>query len=115
MPKDERERVEWRIIDVVLRDSVGIEVSMLELAVPRFSFRVGTAHYPTEDGGKVKIGPRLTIFNARDAIDLLIEVEEKYTEIREQRIEELEQRKSKVLKSQGNPEITVRKSHAEKL
>lgn len=94
----EYERPRWRIIDTVVRgENAAVEVSILELEVPRFSFRVGTAHFPQFEGDPIKVSPRLTIFNVQDAAELLTELASKYLKIREDKIEELEDRKDRAL------------------
>lgn len=105
-----RDKPAWRTLEVVVRDNVAVEVSILDLQVPRFSFRVGTAFYPQNEGDPISVGPRLTIFNARDGVELLSELEEKYTEIREKKIEELEARKRKATKRANGPvEVVVKR------
>lgn len=101
-----RDKPTWRTLEVVVRDNVAVEVSVLDLQIPRFSFRVGTAFYPQNEGDPITVGPRLTIFNARDGVDLLSALEEKYTEIREKKIEELEARKRR---AGGAVEVVVKR------
>ena len=100
---------QWRVLEVVVRENAAVEVCVLDLQVPRFSFRVGTAHFPKYDGDPVTVSQWLTSFNARDAVDLLSEVETKYTEIREKKIEEMEERKRRAIRNTNNPEVMVRR------
>jgi hypothetical protein len=108
----EYERPRWRIYDTVVKgENAAIEVSILELEVPRFSFRVGTAHFPQYEGDPIKVSPRLTIFNVADAAELLTELAVKYSKLREDKIEELEDRKDRALsRLRGEPEVIVRKT-----
>lgn len=106
------ERPRWRIHDTVVKgENAAVEVSILPLEVPRFSFRVGTAHFPQYEGDSIKVSPRLTIFNVQDAAELLTELAAKYTKIREEKIEELEDRKDRALnRLRSEPEVIVRKT-----
>jgi hypothetical protein len=113
-PPRSRERLNWEVIELAIRENVGVEVSMLALEIPRFSFKVGTLRYPEDGDGTPRIGPWLSIFNCRDGIELLSEMEEKYTEARERAIEEVEARKTKIkensAKRTSGPIITVKRS-----
>lgn len=110
-----RKRQEWRVIETQVKENAGVEVSMLPLPVPRFSFRVGTAHYPQEEGGEIKVSSRLTNFNVQDAIDLLEEVSAKYIQIREDAIDEIEERKRVARQNAQReaPEVIVRRSQSD--
>lgn len=109
-PYNRKQRQEWEIVEVAVRENAGVEISMLPLQVPRFSFRVGTAHYPEHEGDSIKISSRLTIFNISDAVDLLADMEVKYTKIREDKIEEMEDRKKRARsRVTGTPEVSVRR------
>lgn len=108
-----RDKPQWEVIEVVTKDNAAVEVSMLDLQIPRFTFRVGTAHYPEledDDDAPIRVGPRLTTFNAKDAADILAEVADKYEQIREERIEEVEERKRRARnRSKVEPDITMRR------
>ena len=87
-------KVQWRVIDTHVRGNAAIQVSELPLKVPRFSFRVGTPQYD-EATGQVRISPNLTVFNVIEAAALLQELGEKYTALREEKIEHFEALKEK--------------------
>jgi hypothetical protein len=107
----DRNRPMWRTLEIVVKENAAVEVSILDLKVPRFSFRVGTAHFPENDTDSITVDTRLTIFNVRDAVELLSETEEKYTAIREAKIEKLEERKRKAIKRAGAaPEVIIRRN-----
>jgi hypothetical protein len=82
----------WEVVELIVRDQAAVEVSMLPLPIPRFTFRVGTAHFDP-DTKMTRVGPRLTTFNAEDGAELLTEVYKKYNLIREEKIQELERLK----------------------
>ncbi len=108
----DRNRPAWRVLEVVVKEDAAVEVSILELAVPRFSFRVGTAHFPKVDGDPITVSPYLTIFNARDGVELLRDLEVKYTTIRENKIEEVEARKQRAIRRTNAPaEVIVRRTN----
>jgi hypothetical protein len=73
---------------------------------------VGTAHFPEVEGEPIKISSRLTNFNARDAAELLDELEEKYSQMREDRIEEAEEKKRRAVAAQTGPDVTVRRTRS---
>jgi hypothetical protein len=102
------ERPRWRILDTVVRgENAAVEVSILELEVPRYSFRVGTAHFPKYDGDPITVSPRLTIFNVQDAADLLADLASKYLKLREDKIDEVEARKERALTRMKNTSSEV--------
>ena len=106
------DRPKWRILTTEFKgENAAVEVSILELEIPRYSFRVGTAHFPRVEGDAITVTPRLTVFNVQDALQLLTEVSAKYLELREQKIDELEARKTKALKrARGEtPEVIVKR------
>lgn len=80
--KSKKKRPEWKIIDRVVRGDAGVIVSELPLPVPRYSFKVGTAKIDP-DTEEMYVTPYLSVFNSGDAQDLLSEVTDKYTRIRE--------------------------------
>lgn len=89
---DKPEGPEWRIIATRVKGQAAVQVSELPLPVPRYSFRVGTANF-TED--EVHVKQHLTVFNYREAADLLLEVGQKYEERRKEDIEEREELRNK--------------------
>lgn len=103
--RNDKPRPRWQIIDTVVKGDAAIEISELPLNVPRYSFRVGTAYFPEHEDDPVKVGPRLTIFNVQDAVELLSEVATKYWDLREARINELEDRKQRM----RDPDVQVRR------
>jgi len=103
--RNDKPRPKWQIIDTVVKGDAAIEISELPLNVPRYSFRIGTAYFPENEEDAVKVGPRLTIFNVQDAVELLSEAATKYLDIREDRINELEDRKQRM----RDPSVQVRR------
>lgn len=82
----------WRVIEVRVRDQVAVEISELPLPIPRYTFRLGTAHFDPETK-TTKVGTRLTTFNAEDGAELLMEVYKEYNQLREEKINQLERLK----------------------
>jgi len=106
------DRPKWRVLTTEFKgENAAVEISILDLEIPRYSFRVGTAHFPRNEGDPITVTPRLTVFNVQDAILLLGEVSDKYLALREQKIDELESRKTKALKrARGEtPEVMVKR------
>lgn len=91
--------VKWRVVEKALRGNAGVVVSELPLPVPRFSFQVGTIRM-NEEGDDFTVGPRLSVFNAIEAAELLKELGEKYLDIREAKIDEVEKKKESWASSQ---------------
>lgn len=89
---DKPEGPEWRIVATRVKGQAAVQVSELPLPVPRYSFRVGTANF-TED--EVHVKQHLTVFNYREAAELLLEVGQKYEERRKEDIEEREELRNK--------------------
>lgn len=87
-----KEGPQWRPIDTRVRGQAAVQVSELPLPVPRYSFRVGTAHLSEDE---VQIKSHLTVFNYEDAAQLLLEVGRKYKALREEDIEEREELRHK--------------------
>lgn len=79
----------WKILETKVRGSAAVQISVLPLRVPRYSFRVGSAQFD-DQSGDVRLGPFVTIFNYEDAAELLKELGKKYSDMRESRIEEVE-------------------------
>jgi len=89
---DKPEGPEWRIIATRVKGQAAVQVSELPLPVPRYSFRVGTANFTEEE---VHVKQHLTVFNYRDAAELLLEVGQRYEERRKEDIEEREELRNK--------------------
>lgn len=91
----------WQVVEKALRGNAGVVVSKLDLPVPRFSFQVGTIRM-NDEGDDFTVGPRLTVFNAVEAAELLRELGEKYTDIREAKIDDIEKKKEAWASSQAD-------------
>ena len=90
----------WKILETKVRGTAAVQISVLPLRVPRYSFRVGSAQFD-EGSSEVRLGPFVTIFNFEDAADLLKELGRKYSDIRETRIEEVEAIKEQWQRAHG--------------
>ena len=84
--------VSWKILETKVKGTAAVQVSVLPLRVPRYSFRVGAAVLD-EQSNTMHLSPFVTIFNFEDAADLLRELGKKYSNIREARIDEVEEKK----------------------
>jgi len=84
--------IKWRVIETREVEGAAVQVCELPLRIPRYSFKVGTASL---EGGSMRVGNRLTVFNAEAAALLLAELGEKYRLKRESVISEIEDAKKK--------------------
>jgi hypothetical protein len=84
----------WKILETKVKGTAAVQVSVLPLRVPRYSFRVGTAQFD-EAAGSVRLGAFVTTFNYEDAVELLKDLGKKYTALREAKIDEVEDLKER--------------------
>lgn len=90
----------WKILETKVKGTAAVQVSVLPLRVPRYSFKVGSAQFD-EKSGEVRLSPFVTIFNYEDAADLLIALGKKYHDMRESKIDEVEALKEKWQQEHG--------------
>ncbi len=79
----------WKIVETKVKGTAAVQISVLPLRVPRYSFRVGSAVFD-EHTNEMRLGPFVNTFNYEDAIELLREYGKKYADMREARIDEVE-------------------------
>ena len=82
----------WKVLETKVRGDAAVQVSTLPLRIPRYSFKVGSAQFDKATG-EVHLGPFVTIHNYADAASLLKDVGDKYAQIREDKIDEVEKMK----------------------
>jgi len=101
------EKKTWEVVEIILKGTAGVIISKLDLDIPRFSFRVGTAKF-LEEGEPPHIIPWLNVHNVLDAAELLAEAEDKYVKIRQVKIRETRV-KQQGQQEQDGPLITYSK------
>ena len=79
------------IIETKVEGQAAVQVSKLDMQIPRYTFKVGTVNF--DDQGQLRVGPRLTIHNVLDAAKLMHELGTKYVDIRETEIDKFEKMK----------------------
>lgn len=86
-----RRKPDWEIIETKVEGQAAVQVSKLDMQIPRYTFKVGTVNF--DDSGNLRVGPRLTIHNVLDAAKLMNELGNKYIDIRESEIDKFEKMK----------------------
>ena len=86
-----RRKPDWEIIETKVEGQAAVQVSKLDMQIPRYTFKVGTVNF--DDQGQLRVGPRLTIHNVLDAAKLMHELGTKYVDIRETEIDKFEKMK----------------------
>lgn len=86
-----RRKPDWEVVETKVEGQAAVQVSKLDLQVPRYTFKVGTVNF--DDQNQLRVGPRLTIHNVLDAAKLLTELGNKYVDIRESEIDKFERMK----------------------
>jgi hypothetical protein len=83
----------WRAVEKRVKNGVVVEVNELPLPVPKYSFVVSTAK--TDDGGQIINTNRHIPLHLTDtAVNLLLEMQEKYASLRALKQEEFDERKA---------------------
>jgi len=97
------EKKQWKVVEIMTKGTAGVVISKMDLEVPRFSFRVGTAKF-MEEGGSPHVTPWLNTYNALDGAELVAVAEEKYGRIREAKLRQVKKRQEE--REQEGPLIT---------
>lgn len=80
------ESIKYKFLERKVRGQAYVDVHVLPLPVPRYSFKVGALRVTRDENGQdiVREGPWLNSFSFEDAASLLMEVGSEYEEKRDE-------------------------------